>query len=94
MKKNPINRYKQFHGHKPRRYSRTNFHVPKNLILLGRATRIEYESNKSNGGGDGKKAIYYHDHTSPVYLFMDETGKNQLYLIGNRLKVTRAGIEN
>lgn len=92
--RNPANRYKQFHGHRPRKTYRTNFHIPKNLICLGRATRIEYESDKKNGGGDGRKAIYYHDHTSPVYVYMDETGKRQLYLIGSKLKVTRAGIEN
>ena len=70
------------------------FHYPRQLICLGRCTRVEYESDKWNGGGDGTRAIYYHDHETPVYLYMDETGKRQLYLMGKKLKVTRAGIEN
>jgi len=92
--KNPNKRYNEFHGHAPRKYYKTRFHIPISLIRLGRVTRIEYESDKNNGGGDGTKAIYYHDHTSPVFVYMDETGKKQLYLIGQKLKVTRAGIEN
>jgi len=92
--RNPANRYNQFHGHRPRKYYRTRFHIPISLIRLGKVTRIEYESDKNNGGGDGRLTTYYHDHNSPVYLYMDETGKKQLYLIGSKLKVTRAGIEN
>lgn len=92
--RNAVNRYRQFHGRTPRFRQNIKFHQPKKLIRLGRAVRIEYESDKLHGGGDGQTCIYYHDHTTPVYLYMDETGRKQLYLIGSRLKVTKAGIEN
>jgi hypothetical protein len=91
--------YRQFHGHASRQATRYNFHVPKGLIVLGRAVKIEYESDKLNGGGDGKKAVYHHtfkkgrSNESPL-LAMDERKRGQLYIIGNRIVVTDRGIEN
>lgn len=86
--------YREFHGKQPRARTRGRFHDPKTLIFLGRAVKIEYLSNKRHGGGDGKYAVYVHKFETPVNLYMDETKKRQLYIIGSQLKVTEAGIEN
>ena len=86
--------YKEFHGKNPRRITSGKFHDPKNLIFLGRAHKIEYLSNKRNGGGDGKTAIYVHTFSPGTKLYMDERKKGQLYILGARLKVTEDGIEN
>lgn len=94
MKHNAGRAYKSFHGRDVRGVTKINFTVPKQLIRLGEAVAIEYECDKYNGGGDGKQAIYRHEFETPVMLFMDTTKKRQLYIIGNRLKVTNAGIEN
>lgn len=88
-------RYYQFHGRNPRSKKRIDFDVPtKGLVRLGKAIAIEYECDKWHGGGDGKKAVYRHEFETPCFLYMDNTGRRQLYIIGERLKVTEAGIEN
>ena len=87
-------RYEDFHGHGIRYRKRYDFHTPKKLVILGKAIAIEYECDKQNGGGDGKKAIYRHEFETPCFVCMDETGRKQLYVIGSRLKTTEAGIEN
>jgi hypothetical protein len=92
--KDSVKKYKAFHGHEPRFEEEIEFTVPKDLIILGKAVAIEYKTDKLNGGGDGKMAVYRHKFDTPSYVCMDQTGKRQLYIIGNRLKVTRAGIEN
>jgi hypothetical protein len=90
----PVSSYKRFHGRKPRNVSTRKFHDPKTLIRLGRALKIEYVSNKFNGGGDGKNAIYVHTFKPGATLYMDEKNGGQLYILGSRIKVTDAGIEN
>lgn len=89
-----VGRYRQFHGRNPRSFTRRRFHKPQHLVKLGRVHAIEYESDKWNGGGDGTRAIYRHRFETPATLYMDETGKKQLYIMGSRVKVTRAGIIN
>lgn len=89
-----IKKYKAFHGEDPRGTRKKKFHVPENLILLGKAHQIVYVSNKFNGGGDGKISEYIHTFETPCNLYMDETGKKQLYIMGDKLKVTHHGIEN
>lgn len=93
-KKRSFKRYLSFHGKRVRGIAQRMFHVPENLILLGRAHQIVYVTDKINGGGDGKIAEYIHTFETPVNLYMDETGKKQLYLMGQKLKVTSHGIEN
>jgi hypothetical protein len=68
--------------------------VPEQLIEIGKAHKIEYISNKLNGGGDGKPAIYVHRFSAGTKLYMDETGKRQLYIIGSRLHCNERGIVN
>lgn len=87
-------RFREFHGRRPRFVYRADFYIPNKLILLGRAVAIVYEIDKKHGGGDGKITEYIHDFETPVGLFMDERGKRQLYLIGEKLIVTKDGIEN
>lgn len=87
-------KYITFHGKRTKKERDVNFHVPKGLIVLGKAVAIEYECDKLNGGGDGKKAVYRHEFETPVLVCMDETMKKQLYVIGPKLIVTDAGIEN
>jgi hypothetical protein len=84
-----------FHGRRVRRVKKIRFDNPKPpLICLGQAVAIEYACDKLHGGGDGKVAVYRHKFETPVMLFMDQSKKRQLYIIGSRLKVTSAGIEN
>ncbi len=89
-----LRQFKRFHGNPPRIVKPMSLAIPKHLILLGQAVAIVYRCDKKNGGGDGKLAEYEHEFETPVGLYMDETGKRQLYLIGSALKVTEAGIEN
>jgi hypothetical protein len=86
--------YEQFHGHAVRWIERFQFHDPKKLVILGKAHAIEYVSDKFNGGGDGKKAIYRHTFETPALVCADERGKCQLYILGDELIVTSDGIEN
>ena len=90
----PVTLFKEFHGRYPVDGGVKSFHVPKSLIHLGRCVGVIYETDKLNGGGDGKSAHYIHEFETPTGLFMDETGKKQLYIVGNALKVTSAGVEN
>lgn len=86
--------YRKFHGRTRPPMTRTEFHIPKTLVFLGRAVSIVYLSNKKNGGGDGKPCEYEHEFETPVDLFMDERGKTQLYLLGRQLFVNEDGIQN
>jgi len=90
----PAQRYRQFHGRSKAPWRMINFHAPKTLIFLGQAVSIVYLSNKKHGGGDGKICEYEHQFETPVDLYMDETGKVQLYLIGKQMHVTEDGIVN
>lgn len=94
VSKQQLKKYREFHGHEPRFVEEYGFNIPKKLIILGKAVAIEYKTDKINGGGDGKMAVYRHKFDTPCYVCMDETGKRQLYVIGSKLKVTKAGIEN
>jgi hypothetical protein len=86
--------FRQFHGRPSRETKRVRFDVPKSLVVLGKAVAIEYECDKLHGGGDGKRAIYRHKFDSGVLVVADEKMKRQLYIIGERLIVTDAGIEH
>lgn len=66
---------------------------PKNLIFLGEAIEIVYRCDKRNGGGDGRQAYYKHKFSKGTLLCTDRKMK-QLYVVGQKLKVTAAGIEN
>jgi hypothetical protein len=86
--------YEMFHGHGPRTNRQWDFHCPQGLVILGKAIAIEYETDKLNGGGDGRKATYRHEFETPCLVLMDEENSRQLYIVGNRLIVTERGIEN
>jgi predicted ABC-type transport system involved in lysophospholipase L1 biosynthesis ATPase subunit len=86
-------RYAEFHGKRSKKVFEKTLHTPKELIQLGRIHAVEYECTKLNGGGDGKKAIYRHVFENPAYLYEDEQGCKQLYILGERIEVTNAGIE-
>lgn len=87
-----VRKYEQFHGHPVKFKKNHNLHVPTDLVILGRAVAIEYESDKLNGGGDGKKAIYRHKFSPNTLLCCDEKGKRQLYILGSKLYVNDRGI--
>jgi hypothetical protein len=89
-----IEKYEMFHGKRAKVVKQVNLKTPKQLILLGKAHAIEYVTNKINGGGDGTTATYRHVFETPCILAMDQSARNQLYIIGSKLKVTEAGIEN
>lgn len=89
-----IKQYVRFHGKKPKEIYKKKFHDPGALICIGDAHKIEYISDKFNGGGDGKKAIYEHKFKRGTKLYMDERGCKQLYIMGPYLKVNERGIIN
>jgi len=86
--------YREFHG-RPVRYEKdVSFREPENLVYLGRVHKIEYISDKSNGGGDGRPTVFYHQFKRGVYLYTDEKGQ-QLYILKNGKnyrQVTERGI--
>ncbi len=94
IRDNVVRLYQKFHGKLPRKEIFFPWHPPKRMVMLGRCVAVIYESNKIHGGGDGKPAQYIHEFESPVILCMDERAKKQLYILGNRVKVTEHGIEN
>lgn len=87
-------KYRKFHGHRPRIRGAVWIDTPEGLVRLGRAVAIEYECSKYNGGGDGKKAVYRHEFDQGAALYMDEKAARQLYIIGDKIRVTSAGIEH
>jgi hypothetical protein len=66
---------------------------PKQLVFLGKAIEIVYESDKFNGGGDGKPCYYKHKFHKDDILCTDQDGK-QLYVLGSKLTVEDRGIVN
>lgn len=86
-------KYKQFHGFAPTELTSIPWHDPQELVYLGRALAIEYESDKVNGGGDGEPCAYRHEFHKDNILCTDSTGK-QLYILGPKLKVEAPGIIN
>ena len=92
--KKATRKYEMFHGKPVPRRGYRNFRVPKALIKLGDVVSITYACSKLNGGGDGKYFMYEHEFEKPTSLYMDETAKGQLYIMGRSLIVTEAGVEN
>jgi hypothetical protein len=86
--------YDSFHGHRARFKAKVSFTPPKGFVLLGQAVAVEYRTDKLNGGGDGKMAVYRHKFDKGAILLMDQSKKRQLYIMGDRIKVTDAGIEH
>jgi hypothetical protein len=82
------NVYKKFHGRAVRYVKKIFFREPKRLVYLGRVRRIEYLSDKSAGGGDGRPTVFYHDFKRGVYLYTDEHGQ-QLYILKNGKEYTQ-----
>lgn len=96
-KKEDRDAYERFHGKEPRGIIRLEVDTlksfPKNLVFLGEAVEIVYRCNKLHGGGDGRMAYYKHKFSKGTLLCTDRKMK-QLYVVGKKLKVTAAGIEN
>jgi hypothetical protein len=85
--------YSRFHGKKPDKAIQTSFTIPDKLVYLGDAVSIIYRSDKRSGGGNGTPRLFKHDFKHGVFLAMDKSAKRQLYIIGDKVKVTSAGIE-
>lgn len=63
------------------------------LYKVGRALRVVYESDKFNGGGDGRRALYEHDFAaSDVMWTQRKKGPALIAVTGPRLTVTDRGI--
>lgn len=73
-----IELFQAFHGKMPGNREVTPFYDPAELITLGRAVAVVYETNKRNGGGDGRLNRFIHEFETPAGLFMDERGGKQL----------------
>lgn len=90
-------RYEAFHGRKVRQEKQVRFNFLESqdeLVYLGRAVAIEYESDKINGtpaGGEGQKAVYRHEFGRGDILCTDKTG-TQLFILGPKLRTTTRGI--
>jgi len=84
--------FRRFHGHDPDNSFIVRFNQPKKLVLLGEAVEIVYRSDKRAGGGTGKPLYFRHRFGKNTFLAADGTAKNQLYIIGDKLKITGAGI--
>lgn len=91
---NPKDLYFKFHGKAVKAIKKIVFSQPSTLVYLGRAMSIVYLSDKKHGGGDGKPCEFEHEFETAVHLYMDEKGKRQLYLIGEKLFVNEDGIQN
>ena len=89
----PVRQYRTFHGHAPRLETVYPFRLPEGLVVLGEAVAVEYLTDKSNGGGDGKNATYRHKFQRGAVLCADQSMRGQLYIIGKKIRVTKAGIE-
>ena len=87
------NPFWMFHGKQPTEKVDMRFTIPSEFVRLGRAIAIEYECDKAHGGGDGQKAVYRHEFHKDDLLLMDQT-QRQLFVLGPRLRVTQAGIED
>lgn len=89
--------YEKFHGKEPQGIITLSVDTlrgfPKNLVCLGEAIKIVYKCNKRNGGGDGRMAFYKHSFSKGTLICTDRKMK-QLYIVGKKLKITSAGIEN
>ena len=90
----PVRKYENFWGRRVRSVRKRKIHIPEALVYLGEAYAIEYLSDKFNGGGDGKMAVYRHKFKSGAKLYMDEKGKAQLYILGSKITVNNRGIVN
>lgn len=90
-------RYEAFHGRGVREMKQVRFHRLEEgdqLVFLGRAVAIEYQSDKINGtpeGGEGDLAVYRHEFAKGDILCTDKTG-TQLYILGPKLRTTTRGI--
>lgn len=89
--------FKDFHGREPQRRIELSVETmkgfPKKLVFLAEAHSIVYRSDKLNGGGDGTRALYEHKFSKGTLLCTDAKMK-QLYVVGQKLKITSRGIEN
>lgn len=86
--------YEAFHGHGVRK--RTSIKIPdlRQLVCLGDAVEIVYRSDKSNGGGDGKRAEYMHKFKAGAKLYCDASGNTVLLIHGPKIIVREPGIIN
>lgn len=90
-------RYEAFHGRRVREEKQVRFNFIEStdqLVFLGKAVAIEYESDKINGtpvGGEGDRAVYRHEFARGDILCTDKTG-TQLYILGPKLRTTTRGI--
>jgi hypothetical protein len=65
--------------------------APGELICIAKPTSISYYSDKINGGGDGKLAIYDHRFSAKTLLYTDPAG-TFLVIAGPNLRITQRGI--
>ncbi len=91
--KKAIKMFEDFYGKEYNEICNVPFRNPNQLVYLGRAVEIIYESDKSNGGGDGLPCLYKHKFHKDDILCTDQGGK-QLYILGTKLTVEDRGIVN
>lgn len=94
MSKKAQDKYFEFHGHEYEFVEERDIEISPTLVRLGRVHSIVYESDKFNGGGDGKKALYEHKFKRGAHLCTNEKGEKILIIVGDKIRVTDRGIVN
>ena len=97
---NPLNPkgvkvFTDFHGFEPTKLKEVTVPIgyPDELVLIGKAHQVRYESNKINGApdDDGTNKLYKHDLDKGSLWATDIHGKG-LYLIDPKLEVRPEGL--
>lgn len=91
MQKAAFNKYKEFHGKRPREILQTNIRKFNTVVCLGDALFIAYASDKRNGGGTGRREYFKHKFNKNTKLCCTPDGRT-LIIMGTRLNTNNRGI--
>jgi hypothetical protein len=89
--KKALSRYAAFHGHAPRKVRLVRVRPIREVVCLGRACEIVYQSDKKNGGGNGHPQKFIHHFGKNVMLYTVPEG-DLLLIGGSGMRVTARGI--
>jgi hypothetical protein len=64
--------------------------IPKTLVALGEAVKVDYRSNKYTG----RMATYTHSFKRPRPILATDPDAKHLHLVGGKVKITADGLEN
>jgi hypothetical protein len=64
--------------------------IPKTLVALGEAVKVDYRSNKYTG----RMATYTHSFKRPRPILATDPDAKHLHFVGGKVKITADGLEN